>query len=130
MEGEETMTWEIGSKYEGDCYTGEWKNNKMEGKGKYVWKNGNIYEGEWKEGKRTGKGKLAFENGDTYSGDFVNSKCEGRGTYIWSPTGPNAGIKYEGDWKKGKRTGKGKETFVNGDTLYLLMWWNKCRKKI
>jgi hypothetical protein len=49
QEGKGTMKWGIGSEYEGDCYTGEWKNNKMEGKGKYGWKNGNIYEGDFKE---------------------------------------------------------------------------------
>jgi hypothetical protein len=116
MEGEGTMKWGIGNKYEEDCYTGEWKNNKIEGKGKYIWKNVNIYEGDFKEGKRTGKGKRTFENGDIYSGDFVDNKFEGKGIYMWSASRSNTKRKYEGDWKEGNMEGKGKETFNNGDT--------------
>jgi len=33
---------------------GEWKDNKKEGKGEYLYENGNRYEGEWKDDLRDG----------------------------------------------------------------------------
>ena len=40
------------------------KNNKLEGKGKYYYKNGSTYDGEWKNDKKNGKGILIYPNGD------------------------------------------------------------------
>ena len=34
-----------------DKYNGDWKNDKYEGYGIYIWANGNKYEGEWKNSK-------------------------------------------------------------------------------
>lgn len=31
----------------GDVYTGEWANNKTNGKGKYEHANGAVYDGDW-----------------------------------------------------------------------------------
>ncbi len=36
----------------------------MQGKGSYVFVNGDVYEGEIKMGKRHGKGTYLYENGD------------------------------------------------------------------
>lgn len=47
-----------------DSYSGDFKNGYPEGKGKYVWKNGDWYDGEWKKGMRDGQGimHLTTEN--------------------------------------------------------------------
>ena len=39
-----------------DTYVGEFKGGYPDGKGKYIWKNGDWYEGEWKKGLREGQG--------------------------------------------------------------------------
>jgi len=46
-----TFYYDNGNKYEGD-----WKNDTMNGYGKYYFSNGDKYEGEWKDGKINGKG--------------------------------------------------------------------------
>ena len=46
-------------------YKGQIKNGQFNGKGKYMYKNGNFYEGEWKNGKQNGVG--IFKN----KGNFI-----------------------------------------------------------
>ena len=36
-----------------DVYEGEFKNNKMHGKGKYYWNSGDVFEGNFVDGKMT-----------------------------------------------------------------------------
>lgn len=43
-----------------DTYIGEFKSGYPDGKGKYVWKNGDWYEGEWKKGIREGQGSMHY----------------------------------------------------------------------
>ena len=53
----------------GDQYTGNWINNKKEGRGVMIYKqNGEKYEGQWKNSKKHGNGKYIFESGDVYEG--------------------------------------------------------------
>jgi hypothetical protein len=40
----------------GDSYSGEYRDGKMDGKGVYKWADGGIYEGEFKAGLKHGKG--------------------------------------------------------------------------
>ena len=61
----------------GDYYIGEWKENKADGYGVHVWKNGiriitlgDKYEGEWKECLKHGNGTDMYSNGDTYVGQY------------------------------------------------------------
>ena len=63
-----------------DQYTGDWHDNKKEGKGVYNWvSKGEIYEGEWKADKRNGFGNLSVKQKDqtykkVYSGGWKNNK--------------------------------------------------------
>jgi len=43
-----------------------------------------------------------YNNGDRYDGDWKNGKKEGKGIYYY-----NNGNRYEGDWKNDLREGKG-----------------------
>jgi hypothetical protein len=42
-----------------------------------IFKNGNIYEGNFKENKIEGKGKMILNDWDYYEGYFLNGKFHG-----------------------------------------------------
>jgi hypothetical protein len=114
-----------------DYYTGEWKDNKLDGFGIHFNSFVTVI-GEFKEGKRHGKVK-SISHYDVYEGDyvndspsgkvkeynpqtkdvfevdFVNGSRDGHGKYILIN-----GITYEGEWKKGNPKGKGIYYLQNG----------------
>ena len=45
----------------GHNYTGDFKDGKRHGTGKYIYPNGDIYEGEWKNNIREGEGTFTHE---------------------------------------------------------------------
>ena len=64
-------------------YEGNFIDGKYEGKGKYIWENGNYYIGQFKNGIRSGRGTMFYSSGKIlYDGDFINDKYEGNGKYI------------------------------------------------
>lgn len=77
----------------GDTFEGEIENGKMNGKGKYTWKNKNFvitqtdgsttyvteYSGGWKNNNLHGQGRCYYGDSTFYDGDFVNGKREGKG---------------------------------------------------
>ena len=91
-------------------YEGNWKNGVKEGQGMLKTYIGEVYTGEFKNNKYNGKGK--FDSGTSvYEGDFVNGKKEGKGTE------KSAVSIYVGDFKNGKRDGKGKLTKMMSNTV-------------
>ncbi len=56
-----------------------------------------------------GKGVMTLDDG-AYDGEFKNGKREGRGIYTW-----DNGDKYDGEWKNGERSGRGVFTWSDGD---------------
>ena len=69
-------------------YTGECKNGKANGKGKYQWQNGDIYEGSWKNGWFDGFGILRRK------------------------TQPDSNKVISGFWKQGIYTGKYEKPYI------------------
>ena len=57
--------------------------DKMHGRGKEFYNNGDIFEGYWKNDKMNGKGKIFLSNGDIYDGGFSNDKLNDFGIYIY-----------------------------------------------
>ena len=101
-------------KYNNDIYEGEYKNEKREGYGKYIWESGNYYIGEWLNDNKHGKGIIYYKNGNIkYEGDFVNGKFEGKGKYIWEN-----GEYYKGEWLNGNKHGKGIIYYKDGNIQY------------
>ena len=114
-------------------YEGDYKNNKMEGKGILYYNNGNRYEGDFKIGLQEGKGILYYIDGDKYEGDFKNGKMEGKGNFYYKNGNryegdykndmmegkgnfySNNGDRYEGDFKNNKKEGKGNLYYINGN---------------
>ncbi len=104
-------------KYVGDskttgCISGDCKN----GKGIYVFDNGEKYNGETRNSQRDGKGTYYFVSGEWYTGEWKNNKRNGQGTNYFAD-----GEKYVGNWKNDERHGYGTHTFNNG-TIKTGMW--------
>ncbi len=45
-------------------YTGEWKDDKMRGQGRYVFASGAVYEGQFDDNKFHGQGRYTWPNGE------------------------------------------------------------------
>ena len=71
----------------------------MDGKGVMVWPDQSKYEGEFKQGKIEGKGKKDFSNGNRFIGDWKNDVMHGSG--VWYNIKDQT--KRQGEWQNGKR---------------------------
>jgi hypothetical protein len=56
----------------GDCENGQ---------GTITWANGDKYEGEWKDGNTHGKGTFTWADGDKYVGEYKDGMKHGKGTF-------------------------------------------------
>ena len=95
---------------DGDVYEGEWKAGKKEGRGIYLYANGDVYKGEYKADKKEGPGILRWADGNVYEGEWRADEREGRGIYRWA-----SGDVYDGEWKAGKKDGRGVNRWADGD---------------
>ena len=77
-------------------YVGHVKNNKMNGKGKLTYKNGDQYEGNFVNGQFDGQGTFKAKGGWTYKGQFSKGQANGKGTLTTAD-----GKKYSGRFKQG-----------------------------
>lgn len=77
----------------GNCY---------DGRGSFLFENGDLYDGLWRKGEANGYGVYEFANGDVFKGHFEDGAMEGRGTYTYKN-----GDKYIGEWKDGLMDGRG-----------------------
>lgn len=91
-------------------YNGEFKDNKKQGKGVYVWSDGAKYTGDFADDQASGRGVWEFASGDRYEGDVVNAVMVGKGVLI-----SKDGSKFEGTFADGKPHGRGTYVFANGD---------------
>ena len=81
----------------GDKYIGEFKAAQLDGRGVYTFKNGNVYQGQFKDNMRHGYGTYKWINGDTYIGEYVKNEREGEGAYYYAD-----GKLEKGTFKKGQ----------------------------
>lgn len=84
-------------------YVGNWIDDRMDGKGKMSWLNGDEYEGDYKQDYRSGIGMMKYRNGDWYKGEFRNGVLNGKGLYTWKN-----GEKYDGGFTGGIMDGHGR----------------------
>jgi hypothetical protein len=52
--------------------------------GTYVWVDGATFTGQYKDNKIQGQGTYLFSNGEKYVGMFENGQFHGNGTYYWT----------------------------------------------
>ncbi len=93
----------------GDVYIGEFKDNKKNGQGTYIFANGDKYVGEYKDGVSHGQGTYTWADGNRYVGEFKDDKRSGQGIFTAN------GDKYVGEYREDKRNGQGTFTWANGD---------------
>ncbi|CAH8649768.1 unnamed protein product [Schistosoma intercalatum] len=86
----------------GNTFEGKIVNDMLHGHGEFHWdETGLMYIGDFKENKITGRGKITWPNKSEYIGDVVDGIRHGFGTYTDSN-----GLQYTGQWKNGKKQGK------------------------
>jgi hypothetical protein len=90
-------------------YEGEVQDGKAQGRGVYVFANGDMYWGEFRDDRRHGRGVFEWANGDRYQGEFRENKRDGRG--VFTNTG---GSRYDGEWRDGEQSGVGILTYSDG----------------
>ena len=91
-------------------YKGEFRENKKQGKGAYLWANGNRYEGDFVDDEPSGRGKFVFASGDQYEGEYSRGKFNGKGIFI-----ARNGDKTDGAFVNGEANGQAIYVFANGD---------------
>lgn len=96
-----------------DAWAGCVQGNCQNGRGTYVWNDGDRYVGQYRNGKRNGFGTYFFKNGDRFMGKYRDGKRNGKGVYMWA-----SGARYEGNYTDSKRHGAGKYTSASGQTSY------------
>ena len=80
FDGEGSMEWPDGSRYDGDL-----KDSRFDGQGKFTWANGERYAGEWRSGQRHGRGKLETWNKSLLQSTAIEGKVNS--------------MVYEGEWE-------------------------------
>ena len=86
----------------GYVYTGEFQNNKKEGVGTIIWKDGNKYQGEFKDNQLNGYGIIEYPGKKYYQGEVKNGRMDGFGEFFWKEE-----KRYIGNYKNDKRNGFG-----------------------
>ena len=86
----------------GYIYTGEFNNNKKEGYGTIIWKDGNKYSGQFKDNQLNGYGVIEYPGKKYYQGEVKNGRMDGFGEFFWKDE-----KRYIGNYKNDKRNGFG-----------------------
>ena len=87
----------------GSFFKGNFQNGLRNGNG--IWKrnpgNSDKYEGEYKDDKKDGEGVFIWENGNMYKGSFCNDQKHGYGEMRW-----NDGSFFKGNWENNLHLGE------------------------
>ena len=101
--GRGTLTFSSNSAIETkfERYSGEWKDDKMNGFGVYEYINGARYTGNWINNEHSGTGKYEFPDGSYYEGEWVNHLMHGEGTFV-----SNSKQSWSGEFREGNFSSK------------------------
>ncbi len=81
----------------GESYEGQFRNGKYHGAGVYRHANGDRHAGSYLAGRRSGPGTYYFSRGDRFEGNYLNDLPHGRGTYHF-----RSGLVQECDYENGR----------------------------
>jgi len=108
-------------------YIGDFVNREKEGKGKIIYHNissDEWFEGQFKDSNPNGYGKSGFSDGGEYKGHYKDGFVDGFGVLVEKNKSPKE--KYTGEWKHGKKHGKGILTKLDG-TSEIGEWFDGCK---
>ncbi len=106
--GRGAETHQSGFKYEGEYAMG-----LKHGQGRLFFPDGLEYAGKLSRGAITGFGEMTWPDGRHYAGEWKDGERHSHGVFYWK------GIRFEGDYLRGKRHGKGKFQFTDGRELHV-----------
>jgi len=86
----------------GYIYYGDFINNKKDGYGTMIWKDGAKYQGEFKNNQANGYGMIEYPENKFYQGEVKNGRMDGFGEFFWKDE-----KRYIGNYKNDKRNGFG-----------------------
>ncbi len=95
-----------------DMYEGEFKNDKIDGAGKYTYSDGSVFEGLFSMGVKNGYGVFTSHSGEITKGNYVNDLLNGFGEY----RSADGKYIYSGNFVNDVQNGYGRCTYANGDT--------------
>jgi len=95
---------------DGAEYTGQWRDDKMEGYGRIIHSDKDIYEGYWTNNRAEGKGVFLRKDGTIFQGEWIGDKQQGEGKERW-----RSGLRYSGQYADGRKEGKGVLTLPDGN---------------
>ncbi len=110
----------ISSNVFANCIEGDCEN----GKGTYIYSDGEKYIGEHKNGNPHGQGTYNYADGSIYTGEWKEGDRNGFGTFYYSDESEYAGDIYSGDWLEDTMHGTGIYTFKSGNTAKVKMQFN------
>jgi hypothetical protein len=103
--GNGVMTFKDGTKL-----TGQFGDNgQLNGKGTLETFNGNKYSGEYKNGEQHGEFTVNYSNGDRYVGELKEYKRNGKGTYFYAYGAQQSGIWKDGELQPTNQSTNGKK---------------------
>ncbi|KAJ3350835.1 hypothetical protein GGF32_004627 [Allomyces javanicus] len=102
----------------GTVYRGEFARNRIEGRGRFMWRDGSEYEGDVSNNLRCGSGRIRLASGVVYEGQWVMSMPHGKGKMTYSESPPSY---YEGSFLFGQRHGTGQMHYLSG-AVYTGQW--------
>jgi len=115
---------------DGSVYEGQARDGVRHGKGRITYSDGSIFEGQFENGNATGNGILRYKTGKVaYEGAWNGAQYEGQGVLQSEAPIPfhgafdhknldkveNHWIRYEGEFRGGKRHGQGTLVLSNGE---------------
>ena len=113
QKGKENKNQNINELIGCEYYDGEWKDDKMDGYGIYLYSNGDKYEGYWSLGTQNGKGKYIFTDGRSYEGEWKMQKMHGTGFFSCLDKYAN----FNGEFREGKFLTKNQEELKEEKTI-------------
>lgn len=95
--------------FETGTYVGETDFGYLVGEGTFNFASGTVYTGQWRNNMMNGQGILKVPSEGTYTGDFLDSEKSGHGKFVWDD-----GAVYDGEWKYDQMNGQGTYTSPDG----------------
>jgi hypothetical protein len=89
---------------------GRWVNDRMDGWGCMLNRNGDRLEGAFVNDKLQGLASVFLANGSEFHGAFNEGRMDGEGTYTYGD-----GSRYKGEFRDDKRHGSGVYDYLSGD---------------